>query len=167
MSFQSVGARRSSRDMLMSRSDIIFIAVHHGPTSDPLLTTRDLRLLDSGATIINLSDQKVVDHQAIKTLNTRHERNLHYRQMPPNLPPKLPSDLPPNLPPNLPPDLPSDLPNTSPSRQPQTIAHWISQNLTHYATNHQPHSIVEHVTHPHAGDPAFWSSKMHPRQTPT
>ena len=142
LSFQSVGARRSSLDMLMSRSDVVFVAVHHGPTSDPLLSHRELRLLEIGATVINMSGEKVVDREAIKVLNDSQEREIDYREMP------------------------SDLGSASASRGPRLAASWVLNNLGNYALNRQPRSIVEHVTHPLAGDPAFWSSRMHPRQTP-
>ena len=142
LSFQGVGARRSSLDMLMSRSDVVFIAVHHGPTSDPLLSHRELRLLEIGATVINMSGEKVVDREAIKVLNDSQEREIDYREMP------------------------SDLGSASASRRPRLATSWVLYNLGNYALNRQPRSIVEHVTHPLAGDPAFWSSRMHPRQTP-
>ncbi|MXX91864.1 MAG: hypothetical protein F4Y63_00225 [Chloroflexi bacterium] len=142
MSFQSVGARRSSLDMLLSTSDVVFVAVHHGPTSNPLLTLRELRLLDFGATVINMSGEKVVNREAIKMLNDFHERDIDYREMP------------------------SDLGSASASRRPRAATSWVLDNLGNYALNHQPRSIVEHVTHPKAGDPAFWASRMHPRQTP-
>lgn len=142
MSFQSVGARRSSLDLLLSQSDIVFVAVHHGPTSDPLLSHRELHLLEIGATVINMSGEKVVDHEAIKVLNDFQERNIDYREMP------------------------SDLGSASASRRPRAATGWVLDNLGNYALNRQPRSIVEHVTHPKAGDPAFWASRMHPRQTP-
>ena len=142
MSFQSVGARRSSLDMLLSTSDIVFVAVHHGPTSDPLLSRRELRLLEIGATVINMSSEKVVDREAIKTLNEHQEQSIDYREMP------------------------YDLGSASASRRPRATTSWVLDNLGNYALNRQPRSIVEQVTHPLAGDPAFWASRMHPRQTP-
>ena len=142
MSFQSVGARRSSLDMLLSTSDIVFVAVHHGPTSNPLLSRRELHLLEIGATVINMSGEKVVDREAIKMLNDFQERNIDYREMP------------------------SDLGSASASRRPRVATSWVLDNLGNYALNRQPRSIVEHVTYPAAGDPAFWASRMHPRQTP-
>ena len=141
-SFQRVGARRSSLDMLMSRSDVVFIAVHHGPTSDPLLSHRELRLVDVGATVINMSGGKVVDHHAIEMLNGSQDRDIDYREMP------------------------SDLGSASASRRPQAATSWVLDNLGNWALNRQPRCIVEHVTFPSAGDPAFWASRMHPRQTP-
>ena len=142
LSLQGVGARRSSLDMLMSRSDVVFVAVHHGPTSDPLLSHRELRLLEIGATVINMSGGKVVDREAIRVLNDTQERGIDYREMP------------------------SNLGSASASRRPRLATSWVLDNLGNYALNRQPRSIVEHVTHPLAGDPAFWSSRMHPRQTP-
>ena len=142
MSFQEVGGRRSSLDMLLSRSDVVFVAVHHGPTSDPLLSLRELRLLNVGATIINMSGEAVVDQDAIDELNSQQQRQIDYRRMP------------------------SDLRRSSASRRPQTTTAWILNNLGHWALGHQPRSIVEQVTHPSAGDPAFWASRMAPKQTP-
>ncbi len=141
-SFQSVGARRSSLDMLLSRSDVVFIAVHHGPTSNPLLSHRELRLLNTGATVINMSGEKVVDREAIEILNGPDRRQIDYRAMPP------------------------DLASASASRRPRATTHWVLDNLGEWALGHQPRCIIETVTHSQAGDPAFWSSRMHPRQTP-
>ncbi len=141
-SFQSVGARRSSLDMLLSSSEVVFVAVHHGPTSNPLLSQRELRLLDVGATVINVSDEKVVDSEAVETLNKQEGRQIDYRA------------------------IPSDLGSGSASRRPQAVTHWVLDNLGNWALGHQPRCIVEAVTHPSAGDPAFWASRMHPPQTP-
>ncbi len=142
MSFQRVGARRSSLDLLLSQSDVMFLAVHHGPTSDPLLSRRELGLIETDATVINMSGEKVVDREAIRTLNESQDRKIDYREMP------------------------SDLGSASASRRPRAATSWVLDNLGNYALNHHPRSIVEHVTHPLAGDPAFWASRMHPRQTP-
>ena len=141
-SFQQIGARRSSLDMLLSTSHVIFITIHPGPTSKPLLTHRELRLLTTNSTIINLSSHQVIDKTAIQTLNTHQDRAINYHEITPK--------------------------HKSPETQPeiQTITPYILDNLDNYALNRQPRSIVEHVTHPKAGDPAFWASKMHPRQTP-
>lgn len=142
-SFQSVGARRSSLDMLLSRSDVVFVAVHHGPTSEPLLSHRELRLLDTGATVINMSGGIIVDHEAIDALNGREGRQIDYREMP------------------------SDLGSASASRRPQAATRWVLDNLGSWALGSQPRCVVENVSFPSAGDPAFWSSRMAPRQTPT
>ena len=141
-SFQKVGARRSSLDMLLSTSHAVFIAIHPGPTSTPLFSRRELRLLTNSAAIINLSGSQVVDKHAIKTLNTTHDRTINYREIPTNLG------------------------SASASERLQATTRYILDNLHNYALDRQPRSIVEQVTHPLAGDPAFWSSRMHPRQTP-
>lgn len=141
-SFQSVGARRSSLDMLLSRSDVVFVAVHHGPTSNPLLSIRELRLLSVGATVINMSGEQVVDREAVETLNTTEDRQIDYRAMP------------------------SDLASASASRQPRATTHYILDNLGEWALGRHPRCIVEAVTHSAAGDPAFWASRMAPPQTP-
>lgn len=141
-SFQSIGARRSSLDMLLSRSDVVFVAVHHGPTSSPLLSHRELRLLTVGATVINMSDEQVVDREAIESLNNTENRQIDYRAMP------------------------ADLASASASRRPRATTHYILDNLGAWALGRQPRCIVEAVTHPAAGDPAFWASRMAPPQRP-
>ena len=141
-SFQSVGARRSSLDMLLSRSDVVFVSVHHGPTSDPLLSNRELRLLNVGATVINMSGEHVVDRDAIESLNSTENRQIDYRAMP------------------------SDLASASASRRPRATTHYVLDNLGEWAEGRQPRCIVEAVTHSAAGDPAFWASRMAPPQTP-
>ncbi len=141
-SFQRIGARRSSLDMLLSTCDIVFVAIHHGPTSDPLLTTRELALLGTDTTIINFSDPRTIDIQAINDLNTEQGRRISYRE------------------------IPQDTANEPLPRDVEPIAAWILDNLTQWTTDRQPRSIVETVTFPTAGDPAFWASRMAPRQTP-
>ena len=141
-SFQRIGARRSSLDMLLSTSDVVFVAIHPGPTSTPLLTHRELRLLTTNSAIINLSGPRVLDKAALDTLNTTHNRQIDYREMF------------------------TDLGDTSATERPELLTRYILDNLGKYALGHQPRCIIEPVTHSLAGDPAFWSSRMHPRQTP-
>ena len=141
-SFQQIGARRSSLDMLLSTCDIVFVAIHHGPTSNPLLTARELALLSTNTAIINLSGPQVIDTQAITDLNAEQGRRISYRE------------------------IPQDTANEPLSRDVEPITAWILDNLTQWTTDRQPRSIVETVTFPTAGDPAFWASRMAPRQTP-
>ena len=141
-SFQKLGARRSTLDMLLSTCDVVFLAVHHGPTSNPLLTHRELSLMNVGATIFNLSGPKVIDRYAITTLNSTEARSIEYCEIAPD--------------------------NRTPSANdhPKKITRLILDNLRARTSGRPPRSIVEHVTYPSAGDPAFWASRMHPRQTP-
>ncbi len=141
-SFQQIRARRSSLDMLLSTSDAVFIAIHPGPTSTPLLRHRELRLLTTNAAIINLSGPQVIDAAALGILNTTHQRQIDYREMF------------------------TDLGDATATERPDRVARYILDNLGKWAHGHHPRSILEPVTHPLAGDPAFWSSRMSPRQTP-
>ena len=141
-SFQPFGARRSSLDMLLSLSDVVFVAVHHGPTSDPLLSKRELRLLSEGATVVNLSTSAVVDIDAIANLNMSAGRDIIYRE------------------------LAQDFADTPVATQTSDVARFVLDNLGVWVAGGEPRSMVESVSFPAAGDPAFWSSRMMPRQTP-
>ena len=165
-SFQQIGARRSSLDMLLSTSDVVFIAVHPGPTSNPLLSRRELQLLTTDATIINLSGPQVVDTQAIKTLNSAQQRAINYRNIASSFrvargtreSEAITQEVFAGS--NCPVNTKDDNPEI------EAITRYLLDNLGNYALNRQPRSIVETVTHPSAGDPAFWASRMSPRQTP-
>ena len=141
-SFQQLGVRRSTLDMLLSTCDVVFVTVHHGPTSNPLLSQRELSLMSVGATVINLSGPKVIDRYAITTLNSTEARAIEYSEI----------------------AFYNDAPSVA--VQPDEMTDLVLNNLRARASGRPPRSIVEHVTYPDAGDPAFWASTMHPRQTP-
>ena len=139
-SFQAMGARRSSLDMLLSMCDFICVAIHRGPTSAPLLSERELRLVSSRTMIYNLSGPGVIDLDAVRRLNQQSGRGIQYRQLPPFIG------------------------NSRDAENAPTVAARVLDNLQAFATGRQPRGIVEHVTFPSAGDPAFWASQMAPRQ---
>ena len=143
---QAVGARRFTLDMMLSTSDAVFIAVHHGPTADPLLSERELKLMAPQSSIINLSPNEVVDTDAIDRLNadlweTGNEIDaIRYRRLSPVSERDLTAE------------------------DSVSIAGWVLDNVGKWARGHRPESIVEPVDFPVIGDPAFWSSRMSPRQ---
>ena len=51
-------------DQLLSTSDVVVVAVHRGPTADPLLGERETRLLDPRAWLVDVSEEGVVDPTA-------------------------------------------------------------------------------------------------------
>ncbi len=129
-----VGARRSSLDLLLSRCETIFVSVHHGPTSDPLLARREIGLVGRGAAIVNLSSPKVVDVGAIEEANETRDMRIRY----------------------------SDISNVETAASPETIADAVVENVRAFAAGESLNGVVENLDFPYAGDPAFWSSKMTP-----
>ncbi len=142
-SFQPLGARRSSLDMLLSLSDIVFVAVHHGPTSDPLLSIRELSLLSTDAAIVNLSGRAVVDVDAIEALNSSEGRGITYRE------------------------IASNFGDASVASRSEDVSRFALYNLNVWVAGGEPRSTVENVSFPSAGDPAFWASRMAPKQMPS
>lgn len=178
-SFMPVGmsARRMTLDQLLSTSDIVLVAAHHGPTADPLLGERESRLLDPRAWVIDASEFGVVDQSAFAPVtremrgalvNARtwmryvseieaigpSERDVASGQRGrPNyvrvdeIPWRMAAHLGVNI--------------MGPA---QRVAKYVAWNLRRFDRG-KPITTVEHLDFPAAGDPAFWSSSMHPSQT--
>ena len=131
-----LGVRRSTLDLLLSTSDVVIVAVHRGPTSSPLLGPRELRLMGGHAWIVNVSGDGVVDASGSDASS---------------MPAKIV-------------DQPMiELARVS-ERAANNIARLVVTNLRLHAVGWRPISLVEQVTYPSAGDPAFWSSRMSPVQ---
>ena len=129
-----LGVRRSTLDLLLSTSDLVVVAVHHGPTSDPLLGARELRLLGGHAWIVNVSGGGVVDASVLDA-NSQSAKIV---------------------------DQPTiELERISEAGASE-ITQVVSLNLRFHSLGWDPLGLVEQVTYPSAGDPAFWSSRMSP-----
>ena len=59
-----VSIRPADFDELLATSDIVVLAVHRGPTADPLLGAREVDLLSAHSWVIDLSEKGVVDRSA-------------------------------------------------------------------------------------------------------
>ena len=129
--------RRSTLDLLLSTSDIVLPAVHHGPTADPLIGDRELRLMGPNARIINASGKGIVatDSQGESQHESRFvERSLAARR--------------------------EDAVECA-----AKVARAAVGNLIRLANGEALVGEVEHIDFPSAGDPAFWSSRMSPSQS--
>ena len=133
---RELGVRRSTLDLLLSTSDVVLVAVHRGPTTDPLLGARELRLMGGHAWVVNLSGDGVVDESGSDASS---------------IPAKI-----------------VERPITEMARDMEGCANRIASavisNLRRYTDGADPVGLVEQVTYPSAGDPAFWSSQMSPVQ---
>ena len=161
-----ISVRRMSLDQLLSTSDVVVVAVYHGPTADPLLGDREARLLDSRAWVVDVSENGVVDPSAFVSLKQYVSRLMDGED-------------------SIDPDEPgaSDRLRAGPvyvrvedavreklaifgidtERDPKDIAKFVGWNLRRFSRGKSINE-VEHVDFPSAGDPAFWSSRMSPRE---
>ena len=139
-----VSVRRVSLDQLLSTSDVVFVAAHHGPTADPLLGDREVRLLDPNSRVIDVSEKGVVDPSAFKR-DLRGAPTPVYVSF---------DDVP--RAPFAAKGIFIDVP-------PKFIAKLVGLHLRRFDKG-ESIPTVEHVDFPSAGDPAFWSSRMSPRE---
>lgn len=152
-----LGVRRKTLDLLMSGSDAISIHVSDGPTSRPLITTREINLFPEGAVVINtahslaVAEQDVVDAlragrivgyatdcagEVIKRLSQESEFEG-----------KL---------------IVTTNPLTNQIGAPQQIARFAIANAENFNLDREIDGRIEQVDFPDIGDPSFWSSKMSP-----
>lgn len=125
-----LGVRRSTLDLLLSTSDVVVVAVHRGPTSSPLLGSRELRLVGNHVWVVNVSGDGVVEDSGAVGVKVV-ERPMS--------------------------ELSRDV-----EVHGREVAGAVVDNLRRYSAGDAPVGLVEHVTYPSAGDPAFWSSRMSP-----
>ena len=59
-----ISHRSDDLDETLMSSDIVIVAVHRGPTADPLLGTLEAGLIDANSWVIDLSEEGVVDRPA-------------------------------------------------------------------------------------------------------
>ena len=147
------GARRSTLDLLLSKSDIISLHTPWGPTANPLISAREFRLMQDGAVVVDTADARLVDIPALeKSVRTGKIRAGFDIEQP------VASEI-------------ASLPGTvvtpySAARTEKTdveVAEFVVGNIVKALSGGIPAGIVEVVDYPRAGDPAFWSSRMSPR----
>ncbi len=146
------GARRSTLDLLLSKSDIVSLHVQWGPTSNPLIAARELRLMAQGRVLVNTADARLVDHKAlaesISAGRIAAAMDVEGSQLPESMPVAF-----------------TDYTVARSEEADENVAEFVISNIETALSGGQPDGIVEIVDFPPAGDPAFWSSKMSPRLT--
>jgi phosphoglycerate dehydrogenase-like enzyme len=148
----SLGIRRSSLDLLLTQSEIVVLAARWGPTANPLIGQRELRLPDPGTLLVNAADRRLVDESAlIAALSTGQLRGAAFG-VAVNM--RL-----------------SELPNvvTCPlslrASDADAAAELIVSNLVRFANEEPVAGLIEPIDFPPSGDPAFWSSRLYPPST--
>lgn len=153
------GARRSTLDLLLARSDIVSLHVQWGPTSDPLISERELRLLGPESVLVNTADARLVDNRTLaELLRSGRVGGAGLDIEEPSL------------------TLFADAPNTAltpyvaarSAEADEAVAGFAVDNIGAALSGMSqaggaPAGVIEIVDFPRAGDPAFWSSKMSPR----
>ncbi len=154
----ATGVRRLTLDLLLSQSDIVSLHVQWGPTSDPLITERELRLMGRDSVLVNTADARLVDTAALaNVLNSGRIGGAGLDIEEPES-----SQL-------------ADAPNTvitpyTAARSDEAdnaVARFVVDNIETALSGGEPDGLpdglLEIVDFPRSGDPAFWSSKMAPR----
>lgn len=153
-----LGLRRSTLDLLLTKSDVVTVHVPWGPTTNPLIGPRELSLLQSDAVLINMSHNRVVDEEALfDYLSSRSIRAVGLETA---------VDEPAREDRRL---LALDNVVTIPGDDHEEIrtnlaaASFAADNVWRVLNGGEPRGLIEVIDFPRAGDPAFWSSKMSPR----
>ncbi len=147
------GARRTSLDQLLSKSDIVSLHVQWGPTSNPLLMERELRLLGRDSVLINTADARLIDSEDLAS-------SLDSGNFKAGLDAEGVGDSPLAGAPNL---VWTSFSGARSEEADGLVAEFAIANIEAALTGGKPDGVVEIVDYPPIGDPSFWSSKMSPR----
>ncbi len=154
-----VGARRQSLDRLLLDSDVVTLHVSDTPHTPGLIGARELRLMKSGAVLVNTSRAQALDEGAVASAlasGTIGAVALGVigtspvgRSGPLSADEKMIQEL-------------EDA--TDHEAALEAIASLVADNVKRVEAGNKPLGLVEPVGLPGAGDPAFWSSHLAPRR---
>ncbi|MEX0762451.1 MAG: NAD(P)-dependent oxidoreductase [Dehalococcoidia bacterium] len=153
-----LGLRRSTLDLLLTKSDVVTVHVPWGPTTSPLIGPRELSLLQPDAVLINMSHNRVVDEEAL--LDCLSSRSIRAAGL------ETTADEPAREDSRL---LALDNVVTTPGADQDdagailAAASFAADNVWRVLNGQEPGGLMDVIDFPRAGDPAFWSSKMSPR----
>lgn len=146
------GIRRSTQDRLLVESDFVTVHVPLTEQSRNLIGRRELGLLSADSALINTSAPELVDRSALlAALKGRRVKGFGTT----DLDPAVASH--------------SNVAVADPKalRTPESaakVAAWIVGNVQVALASGKPRGLVETIGFPRAGDPAFWSSRVTPRE---
>lgn len=142
-----LGLRRQSLDRILTISDLVTFHVPAGPTAQPLVQARELRMFQPGAWLVNTGDSAVIDTNSLADALDRgflQGAALDYefgttRSF-------------------TTPGLASECPEAHAS-----AVRFALENLHRFERGEPPRSRVEILDLPPAGETSYWSSVMYPR----
>ncbi|MBI4220194.1 MAG: hypothetical protein HY682_08645, partial [Chloroflexi bacterium] len=145
--------RRSTLDRLLVESDVVTV---HAPLTDQSknsIARREFGLIGTETVLVNTSDLAIVERSSLLAALKDH-RVRGYGT----------TDLDPGLAgfSNVVQASPDVVRTTDAGR---SVAAWIIENARLALSGGRPHGLVETIGFPRAGDPAFWSSRMAPRES--
>lgn len=149
----AAGVRRSTLDLLLSRSDIVSLHVQWGPTSNPLLAERELRLMSNEAVLVNTADGRLIDDEALaaalKAGRIRAAMDIE--------------DIESTALTDAPVAASTGYTAARSGEADEKVAEFVVANIETALSGGEPGGLIEIVDYPPIGDPAFWSTKMSPR----
>ncbi len=159
----SLGLRRVTPDRLLATSDIITLHLSHGPTASPFLRPRELALIGPATGLVSTSDARVIDLPALAEATSRGSPSVIGMDIAPASEAANRGDI----------EALRSLPNafitgaaSSSSPEADCAAVELALDNVERSLLGQPaQSVMDAIDFPKTGDPAFWSSRLFPRQT--
>ena len=154
----AAGARRSSLDLLLSRSDVVSVHAPFGPTANPLIGARELGLMPEGAVLINVADGRVVAEQDLIGALESGQIAVAGIDVTANGVPSAGHPL--VSAPNV---VATPYVAARCEDADAEVAKYVVKNIARVLVGDDPGGVIEPVDYPKVGDPAFWSSRMAPQ----
>jgi phosphoglycerate dehydrogenase-like enzyme len=154
-----LGVRRSTLDLLLSTCDVVSLHVQWGPTSNPLIGERELRLMGKTAVLVNTADGRLVDERALIAALGAGEIGGAALDVVSTGAPNSDHPLTGMRDTALTPYIAARTGDAD-----NAVASFVIGNIERALTGERPKGLIEVTDFPRSGDPSFWSSYMAPRE---
>ena len=158
----SLGLRRVTSDRLLATSDIVSLHIPHGPAASPFLRPRELTLIGPATTLISISDARVIDLSALADAASRGSPGQIALDIAPasQAAGRVATEKLRSLPNAI---ITNGTASSSPEADEAAVDLAI-ENVQRALAGQPAQSVMDTIDLPKSGDPAFWSSRMFPRQ---
>ena len=154
-----VGARRHSLDRMLLNSDVVSVHVSDTPHTPRVISDRELKLMKPGAVLVNTSLSEALDEADVAAALASGKLGAVALGIMETYPDSQPGPL------SGEDKVITELADaTDREIALKAVAALVADNLKRVEAGDPPRGLIDPVGFPAVGDPAFWSSRLTPRQ---
>ncbi len=154
-----VGARRHSLDRMLLNADVVSVHVSDTPHTPGVISDRELKLMKSGAVLVNTSLPEALDESDVAQALASGKLGAVALEVMETYPDSQPGPL------SGQDKVITELSDATDREVVlEAVAALVADNLKRVEAGDPPRGLIDPVGFPGVGDPSFWSSRLAPRQ---
>jgi D-3-phosphoglycerate dehydrogenase len=154
-----VGARRHSLDRMLLNADVVSVHVSDTPHTPGVISDRELKLMKSGAVLVNTSLPEALDESDVAQALASGKLGAVALEVMETYPDSQPGPL------SGQDKVITELSDATDREVVlKAVAALVAHNLKRVEAGDPPRGLIDPVGFPGVGDPSFWSSRLAPRQ---